>query len=162
MTKTIDIPMLSAFDKFWHDCLDKQPTDIYTSQIDNGTYNASKIAMLPIFKAGYESAQAPLQGEPVYFYRNKEGDVYSEWFETDNKFYEFVQDLSHGGYYQWRKVFTAPPSTEALQKDKAELIEYARILRKGHKSVVLLAAKISQAEEISNKALDIPLPKCME
>ena len=93
-------------------------------------------------------AQDPLQGEPIgYFFKHL-----GVWSQITS---EFTAEEN-------TPLYLAPPSTEALQKDKAELIEYARILRKGHKSVVLLAAKISQAEEISNKALDIPLPKCME
>ena len=96
--KTIDIPMLSAFDKFWHDCLDKQPTDIYVHQMDNGKYNSSKLAMLPIFKAGYESAQSILsQGEP----ENKVIDT----IDYDEKLKSFYINGNQ-------------PSTEALQKKR--------------------------------------------
>ena len=110
----------------------------------------------------YLATPATSQGKPVYFYRNKEGDGYSAWFETDNKFYEFVQDLSHGGYYQWRKLFAAPPSTEALQKDKEELIEYVKKLHSALENIRVNRFNLEYNHCEAIYSLAIPQPKCME
>ena len=82
-----------------------------------------------------EQAQALLsQGEPV-------GHVINEGI---GHYGAHIKDgIEHG-----TKLFTSPLSSEALQKDKVELIEYARKL---HETLVSINCKIA-----------IPQPKCLD
>ena len=57
-------------------------------------------------------------------------------------------------------IYLAPPSTEALQKDKAELIEYAIKLR--HELNYIDNYVIEEYKNEARDALAIPQPKCMQ
>ena len=120
------------------------------------------------FRAGYEAAQALLsQGEPV-------GHVISEGIE---RYGAHIKDgLAHG-----TKLFKAPPSTESLQKDnaelfgkteqlnkdKAELIEYAKKLRETIEAMATngwMYCGVEGLDEAQQKvlnALETPQPQCM-
>ena len=59
-------------------------------------------------------------------------------------------------------VYLAPPSTEALQKDKAELIEYAEMLVEILSLIDKGLESNFEAQMEAATALAIPQPKCME
>ena len=122
------------------------------------------------FKAGYEAAQALLsQGEPVGYI---EVNQYNEYRLEPADLFDYSKiekDIKHN-------IYLSPPSTEALQKenaellgkleqlklDKAELIDYAKMLPGGHKANSFLATTNKQISDFSNKSLSFQQPKCME
>ena len=92
-----------------------------------------------------------LQGEPVGYI----GDLKYTPFE--------VKKISRGKILDTDiPLYTAPPSTEDLQKDKAELIEYARKLYSKFDFIKGYAKDLEEAENEAKQALAIPQPKCME
>ena len=104
-------------------------------------------------------AQALLsQGEPVGKVTSKLGDICAFKSSQVNK-----GDL----------LYTAPPSTESLQyevsakigklqKDKAELIEYASKLHENIAGIAFLLETDNLMAELCKDALDILQPKCMQ
>ena len=132
--------------------------------MDYGTYNASKRAMFPIFKAGYEASQALLtQGEPVAYVEMWGAQEFnSKHIQCETK---ILEKLPVG-----TKLYTVLPSTEALQKENTELIEYVRNIE--HKLLFLKAyseandyskiknVKVNLTEKIA-ELLAIPQAKCM-
>ena len=92
-----------------------------------------------------------LQGEPVGYI----GDLKYTPFE--------VKKISRGKILDTDiPLYTAPPSIEALQKDKVALIEYAERLLAAHCEISNETVKMIKAKFISADAMMIPLPKCME
>ena len=113
---------------------------------------------LPVYK--YPPSTEALQGEPV----SKE-ILYTE------PVYKISLDYGHGiktkAYYTDGRL---QPSTEALQKEKVELIEYARHLRYELELIYyyrldtqfLVGSNFEKAYTTAKIGLDIPQPKCME
>ena len=108
------------------------------------------------------------QGEPMGYLR----------FKTINDVTFVPRDVRfvlHGASphittYPDLPLYLVPPSTEALQKDKAELIEYAKwliehlfIIKNSQDSNLHrnILSSIGLAK-LANDALDNPKPKCME
>ena len=98
------------------------------------------------------------QGEPVGKVTSKLGDICAFKSSQVNK-----GDL----------LYTAPPSTESLQyevsakigklqKDKAELIEYASKLHENIAGIAFLLETDNLMAELCKDALDILQPKCMQ
>ena len=61
----------------------------------------------------------------------------------------------------WNVIYETSPSTEALQKDKAELIEYEQKIRGVLRNILL----INTDEKVKRLCIDaalIPQPKCMQ
>ena len=125
------------------------------------------------FKAGYEAAQALLsQGEPVGYI---EVNQYNEYRLEPADLFDYSKiekDIKHN-------IYLSPPSTEALQKenaellgkleqlklDKAELIEYAEMLKLSLNTLAFSVAR-KEGEETYfahiKEALEKHKPKCME
>ena len=109
------------------------------------------------------------QGEPVGYYyaqRNANG-VIAQVLTPNKPNKKFVE---YGNIFDVQELFTAPPSTEALQKDKAEIIEYYKYIKNAliciydakysgqNKNIISTVDMANLAKEV----LDIPKPKCME
>ena len=100
-----------------------------------------------------------MQGEPVGYI----GDLKYTPFE--------VKKISRGKILDTDiPLYTAPPSTEALQKDKAEMIEYARHLRYQLELIdnyrldlqFTVGSNFERAYTTARYGLSILQPKCME
>ena len=108
-------------------------------------------------------AQAPLQGELVAWRQTvhvEEVGIKSiKYLYNDEKI--MVDD---------KPLYLATPSTEALQKDKAELVEYARHLRYQLELIdnyrldlqFTVGSNFERAYTTARYGLSIPQPKCME
>ena len=104
------------------------------------------------FKAWKTSLQALLsQGEPVAWTDEYFTRVINNTFKATGIFDELNKPL-----------YEVPPLTEALQKDKEELIEYAENIRGALDAIMIFGADIDKAKEFSKMALAIPQPKCMQ
>ena len=101
---------------------------------------------------------------------------YAVWNEVENEWdldrsIKNHNDMGHVDNSKILPIYLAPPSTEALQKDKAELIEYANKLLHANDHIAELEKTTTEHSEwnykygidslISN-INDIPQPKCME
>ena len=70
--------------------------------------------------------------------------------------------MGHADNAKILPVYLSPPSTEALQKDKAVLIEYARKLIYAHELNATTMKKLAHARIVAEQALAIPQPKFMK
>ena len=130
----------------------------YGAHIKDGLTHGTKLFTAP---------PSTSQGEPDLWVVLSNGD-----YIDDENFYPFYDEQSAITKKQIledeREVCTitayykSPPSTEALQKDKAELIEYAENIRGALDAIMLFGTDIDKAKEFTKMALDIPQPKCME
>ena len=100
-------------------------------------------------------AQVPLQGELVAWRQTvhvEEVGIKSiKYLYNDEKI--MVDD---------EPLYLATPSTEALQQDKAEMIEYAENIVVALDAIMLFGTDIKIAKEFAKVALETKKPKCME
>ena len=96
------------------------------------------------------------QGEPVAkVVKNLSGQIL--FTGNDGNYFDISK-------YIGKEFYLAPPSTEALQKDKSELIEYAYKLLLQHKLIAATENKrfFDSCINDAKDALAISQPKCME
>ena len=94
------------------------------------------------------------QGDPVAFRYKHKDDL--QWQYTNKIEVISVENIIV------ENLYTFPPSTEALKKDKAEMIAYARKLYSKFDFIKGYAKDLEEAENEAKQALAIPKPKCME
>lgn len=101
------------------------------------------------------------QGEPVGYLRFITNETVK--FISKNNFKLVLKGASPIiTSYPDLPVYTEPPLTEALQKDKEELIEYAENILGALDAIMIFGTNIDKAKEFAKMALAIPQPNCLQ
>ena len=127
--------------EYWYDC-NKQSYDD---------------ALAKKYKRRMLFTSPDIQGEPVAWRIKNNDDIWIYYESEQGAKYQIENNST-----KLQALFAASPSTEALKKDNAELIEYAKKLRKSLEYVRSLSCINRDAELSARSALNMQQPNAMQ